>query len=131
MVSRKAERKLTCQVGSWPSSVRAARRGRAEADAGVVHQTMQGPKALGNVLDERPDLGEGGQIGDRDLAAADARGRGRGPLVAAAVHDHPRATLQQPPGQLLPDPCRGARHQHDAIHAPPLPPPASVCQPLG
>jgi hypothetical protein len=64
-------------------------------------------KAPSDVLDERRDLGEGGQIGDRDLATADARGggRGRGPLAAAAVHDHPRASLEQPPGQLLPIPA--------------------------
>jgi hypothetical protein len=96
---------------------RAARWGRAEADAGVVDQTMQRPKAPSDVLDECPDLGDGGQIGDRDLAATDALDRRRGPLAAAPVDDHPRAPMPQPPGQLLPDPRRRPRHQHGAIHA--------------
>jgi hypothetical protein len=99
----------------------AARRRRVVADAGVVDETMQPPEAPSDLVDERADLREGGEIGDHDLATADALDRRRGPLLAAPVHHHMRAPLKQPPGELLPDPSCRARHQHGVIHASPSP----------
>src|SRR4029453_19455877 len=87
----------------------AARRRRVVADAGVVAQTIHPPEAPNGLVDERADLREGGEIGDHDLATADALDRPRGPLLAAPVHHHTRAPLQQPPGELLPHPSRRPR----------------------